>query len=254
MRTPICREKASLINEKLSSKLGLLSAFKGCRFKADKIFPDTFTRLTQDKASEHNMPTWNQKRRTMRRYNQSAHVYDTQYSEEQQAKITTIKQNLSLKNNSTVLDIGCGSGLLIKHFADKTQLYIGVEISRELLKHAKAKAYLFPNATLILADADNLPFPNEAFDAVFAVTLLQNMPAPRTTLAEIDRVSKTKASIIITGLRKRFTQEEFTSELQQANLEKVTLKLDEGNREYVCICHKMSVKSKFSPESEYPPH
>ena len=200
------------------------------------------------------MPTWNQKRRTMHRYNQSAHVYDSQYSEEQEAKITTIKQNMSLKNNSAVLDLGCGSGLLIKHFAHKTQLYIGTDISRELLKHAKKKANPFPNATLIQADADNLPFPNETFDTVFAVTLLQNTPHPNTTLNEIYRVSKTKASIIITGLRKRFTQEEFTAELQQANLETETLKLDEGNREYVCICHKMSVKSKFSPESEYPPH
>ena len=185
------------------------------------------------------MRTWNQKRRTMRRYNQSAHVYDSQYSEEQEAKIAAIKQHLSLKNNSTVLDLGCGTGLLIKHFADKTKLYIGVDVSRELLKHAKKKANLFLNATLLQADADNLPFPNEAFDAVFAVTLLQNMPAPSTTLAEIVRVSKTKASIIVTGLRKRFTQEEFMAELQQTNLKTETLKMDEDNREYVCICHKM---------------
>jgi len=200
------------------------------------------------------MSAWNQKRRTMRRYNQSAHAYDTQYSEEQEAKIAAIKQHLSLKNNNTVLDLGCGTGLLIKHFADKTKLYIGVDISRELLKHAKKKASPFLNATLLQADADNLPIPNEAFDAVFAVTLLQNMPHPDSTLAEIVRVSKTKASIIVTGLRKRFTQEEFMAELQQTNLKTETLKMDEDNREYVCICHKMSVKSKFSPETEYPQH
>jgi malonyl-CoA O-methyltransferase len=175
----------------------------------------------------------------MRRYNQSAHAYDSQYSEEQEAKITTIKQNLNLKNNSTILDLGCGSGLLIKHFADKTQLYIGVDISRELLKHAKEKTNPFPNSTLILADADNLPFPDKTFDAVFAVTLLQNMPAPISTLIEIDRVSKPEAPIVVTGLRKRFTQEELVKELHQANLEVEMLKLDEGNREYVCICHKM---------------
>ena len=184
------------------------------------------------------MPAWKQKRLVMHRYNQSAHVYDTQYSEEQEAKITTIKQNLSLRNNSTVLDLGCGSGSLIKHFAEKTKLYIGVDISRELLKYAKAKANPFPNATLILADADNLPFPNETFDAVFAVTLLQNIPHPDTTLTEIYRISKPKASIIVTGLRKRFTREELMKELQQANMEIETLKLDEDNREYVCICHK----------------
>ena len=184
------------------------------------------------------MPAWKQKHRTMRHYNQSAHVYDTQYSEEQEAKITTIKQNLRLKANSTVLDLGCGTGLLIKHFVDKTKFYVGVDISRELLKHAKGKAKSFPDSTLVLADADNLPFPDQTFDVVFTVTLLQNMPDPNTTLAEINRVSKAKGSIIVTGLRKRFTREELMKELQQANLEIETLKLDEGNREYVCICHK----------------
>ncbi len=185
------------------------------------------------------MPTWNQKRRIMRRYNQSAHAYDSQYSEEQEAKITAIEHRLSLKSNSTLLDLGCGSGILTKHFADKAKLYIGVDTSRELLKHARKKASPFPNTTLILADADILPFPSQTFDAVFAVTLLQNMPHPNTTLTEINRVTKTRASIIVTGLRKRFTQEEFARELQQANLEVETLNLDEGNREYVCMCHKM---------------
>jgi ubiquinone/menaquinone biosynthesis C-methylase UbiE len=107
------------------------------------------------------MPTWNQKLRTMRRYNQSAHVYDTQYSEEQEAKNTTIMQNLNLKDSSTVLDLGCGTGSLIKHIADKTKLYTAVDFSRELLTHAKKKAHPFSNSALILADADNLPFPDQ---------------------------------------------------------------------------------------------
>jgi ubiquinone/menaquinone biosynthesis C-methylase UbiE len=200
------------------------------------------------------MATWNQKRRTMRRYNQSAHVYDTQYSEEQEAKITTIEQNLRLKNNKAVLDLGCGSGLLIKHFADRTKLYVGADISTKLLKCARRKAKPRLNLALILADADNLPFPGQTFDAVFAVTLLQNMPHPNTTLAEINRVSKVRASLVITGLRKQFTQGGFVERLQQANMKIDVLKLDEGNREYVCICHKKGVKSKFSPELEYPPH
>ena len=184
------------------------------------------------------MPTWNQKRRTMRRYNQSAHVYDAQYSEEQEAKITTIMQNLSLKDNSLVLDLGCGTGLLIKHLADKSKLLIGADISKGLLKHAKRKAKSFPNSNLVLSDADNLPFPDQSFDAVFAVTLLQNMPDPNVTLAEINRVSKAKASIAITGLRKRFTQEDLVKKLEQAHTKAKVIKLDAGNKDYICICHK----------------
>lgn len=184
------------------------------------------------------MRAWDLKRRIMRRYNQSARVYDTQYFEEQEAKITTIIRNLHVPPDSIVLDAGCGTGLLFKHLADKTELIVGLDISRGLLQEAIKKAQPYQNVALVMADADNMPFPNRAFDMVFVVTLLQNMPDPRANLEEISRVGKPTASIVVTGLRKRFSQDDFTLILKQAGLMVDTLKLDEGNREYVCLCHK----------------
>jgi ubiquinone/menaquinone biosynthesis C-methylase UbiE len=184
------------------------------------------------------MSAWNSKRRVMRRYNQSARVYDTQYFEEQEAKIKTIMQNLHMPLDSIVLDAGCGTGLLIKHLANKTDFVVGLDISRGLLQKAIKKAQAYQNVALVMADADNMPFPNRTFGTVFAVTLLQNMPNPRVNLEEIVRVSKPTAWIAVTGLKKRFSRDDFTMTLKQAGLLVDALKLDEGNREYVCLCHK----------------
>ena len=185
------------------------------------------------------MPVWIHKRRVMRRYDQSARAYDAQYREEQDAKIKVLMQGLSLKQSSVVLDAGCGTGLLFKHLTERAESITGTDISKGLLRKARERAQPYCNTALIQADADNMPFLNDTFDAVFAITLLQNMPNPKATLIEFNRVAKSTALIVATGLRKRFSQEDFVNLLKQADLRVEALKLDEENREYVCICKKM---------------
>lgn len=175
----------------------------------------------------------------MRRYNQSARVYDTQYSEEQAEKFKIVVKSLRLPHKSQVLDLGFGTGLVLDHLIEKAELIIGVDFSRGLLEEARKKARPYQHVLLALADADNLPFVNHVFDAVLAITLLQNMPDPNTTLEEIKRVSKQGAPIVVTGLKKQFDEEGFAEMLKRADLTIGTLKLDDKNREYVSICRKI---------------
>jgi len=185
------------------------------------------------------MSKWNKKRRVMRHYDQSARVYDTQYREEQEAKIRTAMDNLTINRDNVVLDAGCGTGILFAHIAKKTKFTIGTDISRSILKEAKKKAKNYKNVALVLADVDHMPFFDGAFDAIFALTLLQNTPSPRKTLSEIKHVSKSNAAIVVTGLRKAFIEEEFVKTLKQAKLEVMTVRLDEQMKEYVSVCFKM---------------
>lgn len=174
----------------------------------------------------------------MRRYDQSAHVYDTQYFDEQEAKIKTIVQHLRLPRSIKVLDAGCGTGLLFRHVIDKADFVVGIDVSRGLLQKARKKTSQSQNAALVLADADNTPFPNGSFDVVIAVTLMQNMPTPTATLTEFKRITKQTASIVVTGLKKHFTQAGFLKMLHEAGLIVDALKLDDMGREYVGICRK----------------
>jgi ubiquinone/menaquinone biosynthesis C-methylase UbiE len=171
----------------------------------------------------------------MRRYDQSASVYDLQYAEEQGAKILAALADLELKDGSLILDVGCGTGLLFSHVAESASLLVGLDFSG-LLRHANDRAKQFSNVALVRADAGFLPFQDRVFDVIFAVTLLQNLPSPLDALCEIARVAHREATIIVTGLKKEFSKEEFVQLLERTKLEISILNVDEHLRGYIAIC------------------
>lgn len=184
------------------------------------------------------MTEWKKKRRTMRHYDQSASVYDAQYYEEQEAKMKAALAEFTLKKESLILDIGCGTGLLFPHVAEKAELVVGIDVSGSILKEAKKRVKRQANAAIVRADADYAPFKNDTFDAAFAITLLQNTPRPHQTLTEIKRATKQNATIVATGLKKAFSRKEFIQLLKVSGLQIKALRLDENLKEYVAICTK----------------
>jgi len=184
------------------------------------------------------MTEWKKKRQTMRHYNQSATVYDAQYYKEQEAKIKAALAELNLKKENLILDAGCGTGLLFPHVAERVKLVVGIDISARILKEAKKRVKEYLNTAVIISDTDYMPFPNNTFDAVFAITLLQNTPKPHQTLNEMKRVTKQNATIVATGIKKAFSRKKFTQLLRETELEIKVLRLDENLKEHVAICIK----------------
>lgn len=184
------------------------------------------------------MADWKKKHRTMLHYDKSAKVYDSQYSDEQEAKIEAALDSLQLRKSDVVLDTGCGTGLLFPHVAKMVKLVVGIDLSLVIVKEAKKQAKDLPNVNLLRADADRTPFQNQTFDTVFAITLLQNAPNPLHTLEEIKRISKNQAVVVATGLKKQFTQRSFTDLIHQAKLNIKMLKTNEKLKGYVAICTK----------------
>jgi len=174
----------------------------------------------------------------MRHYDQLAAVYDAQYYEEQEAKIKAALVEFNLTKENLILDAGCGTGLLFSHTAEKGKLIVGVDISACILKEAKKRVEEYSNTAIVRADTDHMPFSNETFDVVFAITLLQNTPKPHQTLHEMKRVTKQNALIVVTGLRKAFSRKEFARLLRQVELKIKVLRLDENLKEYVAVCRK----------------
>jgi ubiquinone/menaquinone biosynthesis C-methylase UbiE len=182
------------------------------------------------------MQEWDKKHGTMRHYDCQAKVYDAQYLEEQNAKIEDALKNVELMSNEFVLDMGCGTGFLFHHLKKSTKYLVGLDISKKILQEAKRRTKKLSNVLLVRADADNTPFRNHIFDGVFSITLLQNMPDPKTTILEIKRISKPEAVFVVTGLKKTFTQEHFINQLRRVQLKVSTLKTDEHLKDYIAVC------------------
>lgn len=185
------------------------------------------------------MSIWNKKREVMRRYDLSASLYNMQYSDEQKAKIESALENMKLPKNCALLDVGCGTGLLFPYAEKLASLIVGLDISKGMLKEAKTQAQNFPTIALICGDADYMPFPNNTFEAVFAVTLLQNMPNPLSTLNELKRISKNKATIIVTGLKKEFSLEKFLELLKTAELSITKIVDTKDLKGYIALCKSL---------------
>ena len=185
------------------------------------------------------MSEWKKKRALMHRYDLTAHIYDMQYAEEQTAKIKAALEDLKMEKHGLVLDAGCGTGLLFNYVGDKAETTVGLDISRKILLQAKKRAKNFLNIHLILADADNMPLRENIFSSVFSITLLQNMPKPFKTMNEIRRVVKKDAVIIVTGLKKAFTLDDFERLLHDVGFSIVALK-DEDLKCYVAVCNKLN--------------
>ncbi len=184
------------------------------------------------------MQEWKEKRRTMRHYDQQATIYDVQYLGEQNAKIEDALSRTELKPYELVLDLGCGTGFLFQHIDKSIRLLVGLDISLNVLQEAKKRTKNLSNIILIRAEADNTPFPESTFDRIFAITLLQNMPTPLKTIREMKRIGKPKATFVMTGLKKKFTQESFVNLLKMAQLKLSTLKTDDRLKGHIAVCTK----------------
>lgn len=181
------------------------------------------------------MNEWSKKRAVMRNYDVTANLYDMRYFEEQKAKIEAALEGLKMERHDMVLDAGCGTGILFSYVADKAQATVGLDVSKKILLLAKKRADKLQNIHLVLADADCMPFRENVFSLVFGITLIQNMPNPLRTLKEIRRVAKGNARIVVTGLKKAFTLEEFKKLLLDSDLKVDSLKV-EGLKCYVAVC------------------
>jgi len=73
----------------------------------------------------------------------------------------------------TVLDVGCGRGRWSKEYATRGAKVTGVDISPEAVRLLSQE---MPQHQFLAEDITKLSFPDESFDVVNSVTVLQHMP------------------------------------------------------------------------------
>jgi ubiquinone/menaquinone biosynthesis C-methylase UbiE len=153
----------------------------------------------------------------MRRYDLTAEMYDARYHKEQEAKYCAALRCVSI-DEAVVLDLGCGTGLLFDKVATKAKLLVGIDFAKRLLVEANLRSRQFGNVFTVQADADHLPFRSDSFGAVFAFTVIQNLPMPSQALLETTRVAIPGAWITITGLKRKFSLQTLTALLEKIGL------------------------------------
>jgi arsenite methyltransferase len=99
---------------------------------------------------------------------------------------------LNIPTGGVALDVGSGPGNVtaaLARAAGPDGLALGVDISEPMLARA-VSAEAGPDVGFLRADAQQLPFRDETFDAAVSLAVLQLIPTPATTLSEIVRVLK----------------------------------------------------------------
>lgn len=97
--------------------------------------------------------------------------------------------------NGPILDVGCHSGTFTKKIIEKLnnkQIY-GVDISNRAIDLAKEK---MPYGHFEVASAEDLPFNENFFEAVFCLEVLEHVDDPKKVLSEIKRVLKKEGYVI----------------------------------------------------------
>ena len=106
-------------------------------------------------------------------YNGIAKKYEQEAKNDWNDKKEVDKFLSYLKQNDYILDIGCGTGELLKYYNDKKFKISGIDISEEMIKISKQKV---PNANIKKISIYEIDKLNEKFDAISMTYLLVHIP------------------------------------------------------------------------------
>ncbi len=102
-----------------------------------------------------------------------------------------------LETGDRVLDVGCGTGFATEALRSPTNEVHGLDQSRHQLARAARK--LPADVALYRGDAERLPFRDDSFDAIWSSGSIEYWPDPAATLAELRRVGRPGAPVLVVG-------------------------------------------------------
>jgi methionine biosynthesis protein MetW len=100
-----------------------------------------------------------------------------------------------LKGGKRLLDIGCGTGVLLAQVSQRYSEACGVEISPEAVRVARRRGI---RADLVNVNSNPLPYPDRYFDVITLLATLQLTYDPIWTLRESNRVLRPGGTLVMT--------------------------------------------------------
>lgn len=100
---------------------------------------------------------------------------------------------LPLPAHPRLLDAGCGSGRTLDELAEYGEVS-GIDVSAEAVFSAQARGH----DDVHLAPVEAIPFPDDTFDVVTCLDVIEHTPDDRATLRELGRVTRPGGLAIVT--------------------------------------------------------
>ncbi len=102
--------------------------------------------------------------------------------------------NITDGKGMKALDVGCAYGFVTDLLSEMKYDAVGIDVSTYAVK----KGHEYCKGELLASDASRLPFKSGAFNLVTCFEVLEHLPDPAITLAEIHRVLRDNGLLIAT--------------------------------------------------------
>jgi ubiquinone/menaquinone biosynthesis C-methylase UbiE len=107
---------------------------------------------------------------------------------------------LDLEPDTTVLDVGCGTGFATEGLLERVDEVYAIDQSQHQLEQAYAKfGKQGPPVHFHRGDAERLPFATDTFDVVWSSGSIEYWPNPILALREFRRVLKPGGQVLVVG-------------------------------------------------------
>jgi 2-polyprenyl-3-methyl-5-hydroxy-6-metoxy-1,4-benzoquinol methylase len=103
----------------------------------------------------------------------------------------TLDELMARAEPRSLLDVGCGEGVLVHRWAQSLpgRRVVGIDLEEESIQDGWAQRQA-PNLEYRTMPAEDLPFADDEFDLATAIEVLEHVPDPEHTLAEMARCAE----------------------------------------------------------------
>jgi ubiquinone/menaquinone biosynthesis C-methylase UbiE len=136
-------------------------------------------------------------------YDGVAELYDRAFADirVRKAEVAWLDEHLTRSKISQprVLDLGCGTGSLLRHLCSGIGSGVGADVSSDMLDHAKRRAAAEPKLSFVHLTRRSLPFADNQFDVVISFFSFRYMDWNRI-FPEILRVLRPEGRFLMVDL------------------------------------------------------